>query len=297
MCLYWRKNKLLSCDFTGNIGNHTFQYAITRTVAEKNGYEWGFNPITSNDYYGGRPQMDFCDINYGKQHTAKWKEIPEGITNIWEEKREHLGTHEYHHYQPDIFNVPDNTKFVISCCQDARYFDKEKLRQWFKIKDENIKQYNKILQDNNIVLDENLTVINIRGGEYKGIGSLLLPFEYWSNAIKYMSYKNPKMKYLVITDDVEYAKTIFGFPIAHFGIGMDYFVIRNAKNSILSNSSFAILPSWLNLYDPYVIAPKGWARHNLGIWASSDIWTFGFNFLDREGKLFTAEECEKENIQ
>jgi hypothetical protein len=77
-------------------------------------------------------------------------------------------------------------------------------------------------------------------------------------------------------------------PVFHFGIGMDYYMISQAKNLILSNSSFAILPTWLNKNKPYVIAPRYWARHNVstGYWANSDMWTFGWNYMDKDGELY-----------
>jgi len=283
---------MITCDLTGNIGNHQFQYSITRTVAEHNNYEWGFNPITSNDYYGGQPQMNFFDINYGKQHTAKWKEMPEGVTNIWQEKHDHFDTHDFYYYQPDIFDVKDNTKLIVPCVQNAKYYNKEKLRKWFQIKEKNIEYYESLLDIYNIVLDENLCIINIRGGEYKYVSSLLLRNEHWRDAIVHMTTRNPKMQYYIITDDTEYAKNIFPYPVAHFGIGMDYYIINHSKNLIISNSSFAILPTWLNYNDPFVIAPRWWARHNVAekYWASSNIYSFNtegnWNFLDRDGKLY-----------
>ena len=46
----------------------------------------------------------------------------------------------------------------------------------------------------------------------------------------------------------------------------------------------------------YVIAPKYWARHNVsdGYWASEENIYSDFTYIDRKGKLFTAEECRKE---
>ena len=280
---------MILSNFSGNAGNFLHQYALTRTVAELNSYEWGFNPTSEFDYYNGYPQLDFMDIDYGKQHNYTYYEIPEGYSK-WEEKCEtfyHVDRVDFHSYDPEVFNISDNTKLFIRCAQDARYYDKEKVRKWFKIKEENDAKYKQILDDNHIILDENLTIINARGGEYKGIPNVLLRTEYWKDSVNYTLTRNKDMKFLVVTDDVEYSKSIFPFPVVHFGIGMDYWMINNAKNLILSNSSFAIFPAWLNINNPFVIAPKFWARHNVsnGYWVSSDVWTFGFHFMDREGKL------------
>lgn len=269
---------MITADFTGNLGNHLWQYAITRAVAEHNGYEWGFNRTTSHDYYGGKPQMDFMEIDYGKEHTTPWGQLPPGITKVWEEPKEAYDGYNYHPFTSSIFEIEDNTKLIIHCCQNARYLQnrKEDVRNWFKPKDKSVP----------LDLNDNLCIINVRGGEYKGIPSLLLDPNYFFNAVEHMIHKNNEMKFVVITDDMEYARSILPFPVYHFSIAEDYKIIGQTKNLILSNSSFALFPAWLN-DNAYIIAPKYWARHNVstGYWANSDIWTFGFHFLDRKGIL------------
>jgi len=280
---------MITSSLTGNFGNHQFIYALTRTVAEKNGYEWGFNPTPEYDYYSGHPQMEFMEIDYGKQHNYTYHEIPEGFTR-WDEKFEtfhHVDKVDFQPFDPEVFNIKDNTKLYIRCAQDARYYNKEKLQEWFKIKEDYTLSYEQALIENEIDLNNDTCVINVRGGEYLGIPNVLLRNKYWEDSIAFMLRLNPKMNFLVVTDDVSYARSIFPFKVAHFGIGMDYYIINNAKNLILSNSSFAILPSWLNKNTPFIIAPKFWARHNVsnGYWASSDIWTFNFHFMSPEGAL------------
>jgi hypothetical protein len=280
---------MISSDLTGNISDHIVRYLLCRTVAEKNGYKYGINPIASHDYYGGKIQMSFFDnINYGEPNYTPYGELPPETDNVWTEKREHYDTHDYHPFQPDIFNVGLNTKLAIYCGQDANYFDKNKVTKWLKIKEENIKEYEDILLSNHIELSSNLCVINCRGGEYTGVSSLFLREEYYKNAIKHMKKINSNMKFIVITDDVPLFQKIFDFPVYHFGIGCDYYILNNAKNLIISNSGFGIFPSWTNIFNPYIIAPWGWARYNLGIWANSNIQSFGFNFMDREGVVYEA---------
>jgi len=46
---------MITTDLTGNLGNHLFQYALCRTIAEKRGFEWGVNPVPYGDYYNGAP--------------------------------------------------------------------------------------------------------------------------------------------------------------------------------------------------------------------------------------------------
>lgn len=283
---------MITIDLTGNLSDHMIRYAICRTVAEKNKYEWGINPIVSYDYFGGKEQMFFFeDIDYGIPIDTPHGQLPNGIINIWEEKREHYNTHDYHQFQFDIFDISDWTKIIIYCGQDARYLNKAKVQKWFAIKEEYKTYSQEFLKYNDIVLDENLCVISARGGEYKGISSLFLTKKYWNDAIQYMNYINPNMKFICITEDPNFYSEFFDFPVYHFGIYADYYVLNNAKNLILSNSGFGLFPTWTNDVVENVIAPWGWSRHNIGIWANSDVWTFGnsvWKWMDRDGRLVNA---------
>ena len=280
---------MLCVDLTGNIGDHLTRYAICRSVAEKNGYKWGINKVTSHDYFSGKEQMFFLDIDYGESNNTPYGELPEGITSVWEEKYEHYDTHDFYPFQPDIFDVKDNTKLIVRCGQDARYFNRSKVKEYFRFRQECADQSKQVLKNNNIELNENLTVLNIRGGEYRGVGDLFLPKKYFNDAMGAMIDKNFKMKFVVITDDPGYFRQFFNMPVHHFDIMTDYYIINHAQNLILSNSAFGIFSTWTNENVKNVIAPKYWARHNLNTWASSSMWTFGeeqhWNFLDKEGKF------------
>lgn len=288
---------MITSNFSGNFGNSLIQYLITRIVADKNEYEFGFNPQFNYDYHGGYNQLDFLALDYGKQHSATFHENPEGVDNVWYEKYEHINYPsgdqvDYHPYQPDIWNVPDGSKLVIRCGQDANYFSdyKSKIKEWMQYQPGYEEKYSDYLFDNKIFLDEDTCIINVRGGEYKSSPNVLLQRKYWADAINIMIQRNSSMKFLCLTDDVQYGKQLFGdlIPVLHISIGGDFFVLHHSKNLIISNSSFAIIPVWMNQFNPYVVAPFGWARYNTTdgkYWASSDIKTFRWNFLDRKGNL------------
>ena len=281
---------MLSIDLTGNISDHMIRYAICRSVAEKKGYQWGINSVASHDYFGGKEQMYFFeDINYGLSIDTPYGQMPDGVNNIWEEKTEHYPDYDYHPYQQDIFDIPDWTKIVIYCGQDPRYFEKEKIEKWFAIKSEYVQLSEKTLKDNNIELDENLCIMNARGGEYIGIRSLFLNFDYWQHAMAQMLKINPKMKFAFVTEDPDFYRRYASCPVYHFGIATDYYIVNHAKNLILSNSGFGILPTWTNKNVQNIIAPRYWSRHNIstGYFPNSDIWRFGleqgWKWMDREG--------------
>jgi len=267
---------MITTDFTGNFGNHIFQYVALRSIAEKKGYEWGCTKYIYGDYLGGRSQMDFLDLDYGQPVGGIDKEYQEKIVNLGG----HTNVHQYH----DFNDLEDNSK-LVGCWQTEQYFDKEKVRDWVQIKNE----YTNFVDDT--------CVINVRGGEYRGIRDVVLPQSYWNNAIGQIHDFDPTVQFLVVTDDVPYAQSLFPrMNVVHRSIGEDYFMINKAKYLILSNSSFAWFPAWLNQNSRITIAPKYWARYNTsdGYWASSNIFTKGWMWLTREGRLETYEDVVEE---
>lgn len=282
---------MISTSLTGNMGDHLIRYTICRTVAEKNGYRFGINPVTSHDYYGGKSQMWFFeDVDYGEQNNAIFGELPPDTDNVWTEKREMYPDHAYHPFQPDIFEVGPNTKLEIYCGQDAHYLDKNKVTKWLEIKEDVAQECQQTLNDSHIELDDDVCIISCRGGEYRGIPQLFLPKSYWENAMKFMLKRNPKMKFIAFTEDPDFYKTWFDFPVVHFSYYCDYYAIHNCKNIIIANSGYNIFPLWTSDKNPYVLAPKYWAIHNTsnGLWANSDMESWGFNFMDRDGVVYEA---------
>lgn len=283
---------MITADFTGNIGDHLKIYALTRTIAEKNGYRWGFNPVPSHDYYNGREQMYFLDIDYGATHASAWGTVPEWADQVVSEPVVPLimngNIANYHPYTPELFDIKDNTKLIVNCAQNFKYYDgkKEDIRKWFAIKPDFAEDYKKALETYEIELDDDLCVLNARGGEYLSVKDFSLTMNYWANAIKNMLKKNPRMRFICITDDVKYYEKHFDFPVMHFSIGLDYYIVNHAKNLIISNSAFAMFPTWLN-DEAYVIAPLYWARHNVsdGQWIYSEINIPEWNWMNREGNF------------
>lgn len=270
---------MITSDFTGNFGNHLFQYVVTRAIAYKKNLDWGFTNYIYGDYYGGKSQMDFLNLDYGKPVINITKEYKEKVRMIG-----NVNAHQYHSFD----DLEDGSK-LVGCWQTERYFKdiKDQVKQWVTVKSNIVKP----------ILADNICVINIRGGEYRNHRELIFPQSYWNNAMNHMQYINPSIKFLVITDDVSFAKQFFpNIPCYHFDIATDYCFINESKYLILSNSSFAYFPAWLNDKCKYVIAPKYWAQHNTsdGYWASSCIYTEGWNYLDRDGKIQTYSEVVNE---
>lgn len=270
---------MIFAPLTGNFGNNLLAYVLTRCVAYKNGYEFGFNRHPTHDYFQGTPQLDFLNLDYGLEHNYTYFDTPDFITTVWNEPKEVHNGYTFYPYCPEVFDLPDNTKLVIACGQDERYYlpYKNEIRKWICPKDNSIP----------IELDDDTCVINVRGGYEYLHSPVLLPQKYWNDGMEYMRSINPRMKFICVTDDVSYAQSILPCPVYHFSIEHDYKIINQARYLLISNSSFAIFPTWLNENVKEVIAPKYWANFNRngGYWASSDVRMSNWKYLTKDGDI------------
>lgn len=265
---------MISVDLKGRLGNQLWQYAVCRTVAEKLGYDFHI-PRT----WAGRDIFN-CDL--GVETNLTTDVYP--TQNAWNLQQI---------YDQNIFKIKDFTR-LQGWFQSEEFIlaNRQNILKWFTINDP-FTSLEKILS-----LDENMCVINFRGGDYQQFPDLYLNKYFYNNACYYMQQKNKNMQFVVITDDEVTAKKIFGqmFKCYHLGPVNDFFVLTKAKNLIVSNSTFSWWGAWLNQNNPYIIAPKFWMRHNSsnGWWLPCDSITSMFNYIDRDGMYFTAEECRKE---
>lgn len=145
--------------------------------------------------------------------------------------------------------------------------------------------------------DKDICVLNIRGGEYISNKRLTLHKRYWINAINIMKRTRNIKKFYIVTDDLNYSQKLLpGFEVLNQDIHHDFVGLLKAKNLVLSNSSFAYFPVVLNVNNPFIIAPKYWARHNVsdGFWSCSANIYKDYNYLDRQGQLISSDICREE---
>ena len=274
------------------LGNQLACYVATRVIAQDLGYDFG---IMHPEKFKG---SDFLNLDFGKKiiggngpEGGPPTKLPENINYYYcEKKMTHpINGSDIRLYDKDLVNVFPNTK-IDGYMQDEKYFEhrKDEIREWLKV-DQKYELYD--------YADDNICVINFRGGEYVRHKELYLRKEYWENAVENMLKINKDFRFVVITDDVDAAKEFFPkYEVLHFDIARDYVIIKNAHYLILSNSSFAWFPVWLSLNLKYCIAPKYWSRHNTsdGYWSCSYNITKGWMYQDRDGNLSDYETCVQE---
>ncbi len=254
------------------LGNQLFRYVFVRSLAQDKGLEFGMqNP---ENFKGA----SFLDINMGKSVEKLDHVYTEPRINHTDRKTD-IRTYDFE----GVAKIADST-LIDGEFQGEKYFinRRDEIREWLKIKE--------------LSLPENLCIINFRGGEYVGRQELFLDQKYWANAILNMKKINPDMRFRVVTDDVKTARKFFPeYEISH-DLANDYASIQYANYLILSNSSFALMPAWLNQNVKLVIAPKYWARHNVsdGYWSLSYNIIDGWMYQDRNGILHSHDSCQKE---
>jgi hypothetical protein len=296
---------MITTNLTGNLGNHMWQYAVCRAIAEKLGYSWGIDSSPTHDYNNGKNQMYFMDVDFG---------LPiEGITQDFHEEWQFYQG-EYEHVfvtmlDKKVYEIQDNTRMIghngafggIYQCEDYIIDRKEDVKKWFKINENHSNNYNEKLKELGIVLDDDLCIINFRGGEYRTLSNVILRKEYWKDSINHMLSLNNNMKFLIVTDDIECAKTFMPFDIQaiHIDIGFDFYVVNQAKWLIISNSTFSWWAAWLNDKAKKILAPKYFISHNLsdGYWSVGEIYTRCFDYIDRDGIVSDYDTCKKEAIE
>lgn len=274
------------------LGNQLWCYVVTRVIAKDKGYDFG---IKSPENFKG---LDFMNLNFGEKviggsgpEGGPPETLPKGITFYYNERKviHPLNGCDIRICDQNLVNISDNTK-IDGCMQDEQYIvhRKDEVKRWLRVQKEH--EFYKFS-------DDNICIINFRGGEYAGVKDFFLPQKYWDDAIANMLKINKNFKFIVITDDTVTAKKFFPkFLVCHFNIAKDYVIIKNAKYLILSNSTFAWFPAWLSEKLKFCIAPKYWGRHNIsdGFWSLGYNLTTGWYYQDRQGKLYDYQSCLSE---
>lgn len=276
------------------LGNQLFCYVTTRCIAQKRGLDFailGGETLANNIH--SQCGLYFMDLDLGKE--AK----EEDFTSIYQEREDRLfmgnSRHDMQHgcyvtgTDQGMFETPDNVLLAGNMqAEDYFYEYRDQIREWLKVKPE---------YDCYDFSRDHLCVLHLRCSDYMDFPELFLRKKYWTDGMKQMKKIDPDMEFMIITNDVKEAgKILPGIPAYNFDLAKDYSILKNAKYLLLANSSFTYFPALTSETAAYILAPKYWARHNVsnGYWASEQNIYHGWHYMDRHGKVFTAEECRAE---
>lgn len=276
------------------LGNQLFCYVTTRCIALRHGYDFS---ILGKETLANNIHSDcglyFMDLDFGIPTKKE-----DYIREYWEKEDRLFLPNSQHDIQHGAYvtgtdealiNIEDNV-LIGGNMQAEDYFIeyKEQIKQWLKVKPEyECFDYSR----------DNLCILHLRCTDYTDSPELFLRKKYWLDGMRNMKKINPDMQFMIITNDVKEAEKLLpGIKAYNFNLAKDYSIIKNARYLLLANSSFTYFPAFTSDVNKYIIAPKYWARHNVsdGYWASEQNIYEGFHYMDRQGKLFSAEECRQE---
>lgn len=257
-------------------------------LAHRLGYDFGIGGLrNAGDSRVNKKGFYFMDLDYGE-------EVPNNLTR-YDEYRHGAWTDpqlrtDIRLTDKKLLSIDDDT-IIYGNLQSEEYFGDrlDLVKSWLRVKEE----YEHM--DTN---GKNICVMNFRGGDMVGNAGGFVPRKYWDNAIQRMLEYNPSMEFCIVTDDVATANQMLPeYPAYHVDVAWDYVAIKNARNVICTTSTFSCFPLWTSETLEYCIAPKYWFHHNLsqGWWSlGCSIYSYPTYYMDREGKLFTPEECKVE---
>lgn len=276
------------------LGNQLFCYVTTRCIALEHGYDFsilGRETLANNIH--SNCGLYFMDLDFGVSSSkADYKRV------YWEkEDRLYLANskHDLTHgcyvtgTDRELAGIEDNVLIAGNMQAEDYYLDyKESIKQWLQVKPEyDCYEYSR----------DDLCILHLRCTDYMDSPELFLRRKYWTDGMKNMRRINPKMQFMIITNDTKEAeKLIPGVKAYNFNLAKDYAIIKNAKYLLLANSSFTYFPAFTSDTVQYAIAPKYWARHNVsdGYWASEQNIYEGFHYQDRKGNIYSAKQCREE---
>jgi hypothetical protein len=220
------------------LGNHLFQYAVCRTVAIRNGYNF-YIP------YSGKLLKCFPNLDMG---------ICDGdISQVFPDTNG---------YNPAIYGV-SNFTHLQGNYQSVKYYEdyEDLIKEWYKIEMDSDTE--KVLEKYPI---EEYCFIHLRGNSNKS-SWLMLPKSFYEKGIEKIKEINPNMKFVIVTDDYETSKEYFPELDIICGdyenIMVDFKVLYYAKYAIISNSTFSWWPRWLS-EGGITFAPLNWLNYNIG---------------------------------
>ena len=276
------------------LGNQLFCYVTCRCIARMRGLDFsilGKETLANNIH--SQCGLYFMDLDFGQEARES------DFDSVYREREDRLymgnSRHDMKHgcyvtgADPKMFAVPDHTLLLGNMqAEDYFYEYRKEIREWLRVKPEyDCREYSQ----------EHLCVLHLRCSDYMDFPEMYLRKKYWKDGMKRMREIDPEMEFLVVTNDVrEAGKLLPGIPACNFDLAKDYAILKNARYLLLANSSFAYFPALCSETVQYILAPKYWARHNVsnGYWASEQNIYTGWHYMDRRGRVFTAQECRRE---
>lgn len=218
----------------GRLGNQMFQYASLKGIARHRGYQFTIPASNNHDEWNDH-QLSQC---FALDDGIEYMSVPS--QSLYQEP--------YFHFNEALFNECHDGVDLLGYFQTEKYFSdiREELLNDFSFKE----QFDKPL--------DSYTALHVRRGDYVNQPQYhpVCSLDYYNNAIKITG--GP---IIVMSDDIAWCKENIDADIYLEGTSnvYDLYVMSQADNNIIANSSFSWWGAWLNNnHDKVVVSPKNW---------------------------------------
>lgn len=282
---------MIATTLRGGLGNQMFIYAAARAMALRNGTDMTFNLHYGFDIdyqFHRKLELSNLNVDFGKNNkiaTFDYKQ-PRSIRYISRKLGRNVLAPQYKFiiekeppfFQKEIFHLQSKNVYLEGYWQSEKYFAdfKEQIRKDFTI----ITEMPDAIEDELSLMwqgTENLVFIGIR--RYQDCATttpgMVLEEEYYNKAIQLMESKLTNPKFVVFTQQPEWAKTHI---VAHSPIMYatpkeselstieDMYLMRHCRHAIISNSSFYWWGAWLSEYnDGVVVCPTNFNNRDMAL--------------------------------
>jgi len=278
----------VTVSLTGGLGNQMFQYSAARALSLKNSvplyldaswYLRKFRPTvnTNRNYELGNfthlansnviwPFPLPTKIASGRSFFKNERVIKSEITQPVQLSRETI----------------DQPVRMTGTWQNSDYFSKIRTELISEFK---VDETPEILSNPDFLASHsnNTVAMHVRRGDYathepRPWSNQCLPIQYFQDALEFASNTVTIEKVLIVSDDPEWCRENFKGQMFHIAAAsntaiMDFQLLKNCRDHIISNSTFSWWAAWLGESGSrLVIAPKQWYHNGHGFASIPNYW-------------------------
>lgn len=282
---------MIATTLLGGLGNQMFIYAATRAMALRNKTEMTFNLHYGFDVdYQYQRKLELGNLNVDWGVTNRIATYDYGLSrfmrylsrkigrNVLNPKYKFIVEKRPTYFQKDLFESQSKNVYLEGYWQSEKYFAdfKEQIRNDFQI----IKEMPEVVEEELRQMrqdTDNLVFIGVR--RYQECSTtapgMVLEEDYYNKAIQLMESKLSKPKFVVFTQQHEWAKDhiiakspiIYAMPKnGESSTIEDLYLMRHCKHAIISNSSYYWWGAWLSNYrSGIVICPNNFFNRDMAL--------------------------------
>jgi len=278
----------------GGLGNQMFEYAIARSMAQRN------NDIFKLDIsYYSKPKQELrtyelnlfnidetiaTEQEYNKLRRRKGFlfNITKAVNALMNRQSFYRKEKEDALFDEEVYNLKGNI-YLDGYWQNEKYFKeiREQLIEDFTPKSDISEKAQGYLKD---IENTNSVSLHIRRGDY--ISDLtannfhgVTNIEYYNRAVDYVNDQVSEPVYYIFSDDIAWCKNNFDFLENKIFVDDtssaidDLELMKRCKHNIIANSSFSWWAAWLNENsNKIVITPKVWFSAKIDLHLAPEEW-------------------------